>query len=298
MISFDNQVAIVTGAGNGLGRAYALELAKRGARVVVNDLGGMADGTGSGRDAADTTVAEITSAGGHAVASYESVATADGGAAIVQAALDAFGTVDILINNAGILRDKSFLKLEPADVELVLDVHLRGAFHVTQPALRVMRDKGYGRLLFTSSASGIFGNFGQANYAAAKMGVVGLSNALALEGARYGIHSNVIAPMARSRLTEQLLGPVATVLDPEHVVPLALFLVSDQCDLTHEVFTAGGGRFARIFVGVTPGWFAAKSERATLEEIAEHIGAIRGEAGYCVLDSATAEVELALKLLT
>lgn len=179
MIGFDNQVAIVTGAGGGLGRAYALELARRGARVVVNDLGGRPDGTRGGSDAADSTVAEIIAKGGEAVANYDSVGTPAGGEAIVRSAVDAFGTVDVVINNAGILRDKSFANVELSDVDAVIDVHLRGAFHVTQPAFRVMKEKGYGRLLFTSSAAGLFGNFGQANYGAAKMGLVGLSNVLA-----------------------------------------------------------------------------------------------------------------------
>ena len=196
-ITFDNRVAIVTGAGGGLGKTYALELARRGARVVVNDLGGGVDGTGGASAAADETVAEIIEAGGEAVANYDSVATPAGGGGIVQSAVEAFGTVDVVINNAGILRDSSFAKITPEHVDPVIDVHLKGAFYVKQPAFLIMKEKGYGRIVFTSSPSGIFGNFGQTNYGAAKGGLVGLSNVVAIEGAKYNIKSNVIAPVAK-----------------------------------------------------------------------------------------------------
>jgi NAD(P)-dependent dehydrogenase (short-subunit alcohol dehydrogenase family) len=297
-IEFDRRVAIITGAGGGLGKTYALELARRGAKVVVNDLGGNPDGTGGAASPADTTVEEIRAAGGEAVANYDSVATPEGGAAITQAALDAFGTVDILINNAGILRDKSFANLALADLQAVIDVHLMGAFHVTQPAFRVMKEKGYGRLLFTSSAAGVFGNFGQANYGAAKMGLVGLSNVLAVEGAKTGITSNVIAPIAKSRLTEQLLGPLADVVAAECVTPLALYLVSQACELTHEIFAVGGGKYSRVFVAEAPGWFAGQGVRPTVEDIAAHIGEIRAEDGYSVPGSANDDIILLLKHLT
>ncbi|MDH3518323.1 MAG: SDR family NAD(P)-dependent oxidoreductase, partial [Acidimicrobiia bacterium] len=227
-IAFDNRVAIVTGAGGGLGRAYALDLARRGARVIVNDLGGAVDGTGGGERPADAVVAEIAAAGGEAVADYHSVTSPEGGAALVEKAISAFGTVDVVINNAGILRDKSFANLEWADLDAVLDVHLKGAFYVSQPAFRVMKEKGYGRFVFTSSNSGILGNFGQANYAAAKMGLVGLSNVIAIEGAKYGIRSNVIAPVARTRMTEDLLGPFASQLDPAKVVAMVVYLASEE----------------------------------------------------------------------
>ena len=296
-IGFDGRVAIVTGAGGGLGRTYALELGRRGAKVVVNDLGGNPDGTGAAGGPADTTVAEITAAGGEAVANYDSVATPQGGAAITQAALDAFGTVDIVINNAGILRDKSFANLAVADLQAVIDVHLLGAFYVTQPAFRVMKEKGYGRLLFTSSAAGVFGNFGQTNYGAAKMGLVGLSNVLALEGAKTGIHSNVVAPIARSRLTEELLGPLASAVEPDLVMPLSLYLVSEACELTHEIFSVGGGKYSRVFIGETPGWFAGKGVTPTVEDIAEHIGDIRAEEGYTVPGGANDDIRLLLKAL-
>jgi NAD(P)-dependent dehydrogenase (short-subunit alcohol dehydrogenase family) len=296
-IAFDGRVAIVTGAGGGLGKTYALELARRGARVVVNDLGGNPDGTGSAGGPADTTVTEITAAGGEAVASYDSVATPEGGEAITKTALDAFGTVDIVINNAGILRDKSFANLATADLRAVIDVHLLGAFYVTQPAYRVMKEKSYGRLLFTSSAAGVFGNFGQTNYGAAKMGLVGLSNVLAVEGAKANIHSNVIAPIARSRLTEELLGPLASAVEPDLVTPLSLYLVSEACPLTHEIFSVGGGKYSRVFVGETPGWYAGKGVAPTVEDIAEHIGDIRAEDGYTVPGNANDDIALLLKAL-
>jgi NAD(P)-dependent dehydrogenase (short-subunit alcohol dehydrogenase family) len=296
-VEFDGRVAIVTGAGGGLGKCYALELGRRGAKVVVNDLGGNPDGTGSAGGPADTTVAEITEAGGEAVANYDSVATPEGGAAITQTALDAFGTVDIVINNAGILRDKSFANLEGKDLQAVIDVHLLGAFYVTQPAFRVMKEKGYGRLLFTSSAAGVFGNFGQANYGSAKMGLVGLSNVLAIEGAKAGIRSNVIAPIAKSRLTEELLGPLADLVEPELVMPLSLYLVSEACELTHEIFSVGGGKYSRVFIAESPGWFAGKGSQPTVEDIAAHIDEIRGEDGYTVPGSANDDIRLLLTAL-
>jgi len=294
-IRFDGRVAIVTGAGGGLGKTYALELGRRGAKVVVNDLGGKADGTGSGSSMADAVVKEITEAGGEAVANYDSVSTPEGGEAIVKAAVDNFGKVDVVINNAGILRDKTFAKLPPEDLEIVLAVHLKGAFFVSQPAFRHMKDNGYGRFLFTASGAGIFGNFGQTNYGAAKMGLVGLTRVLAIEGAKYNIKSNVIAPIAKTRLTEQLLGPMADKLDPACVTPLSVYLVSETCQLTHEIFDVGGGRYARVFIGLTPGWVKGPGEPATVEEIAENIDAIRDPADYTIPDSIAGEMQAILK---
>jgi NAD(P)-dependent dehydrogenase (short-subunit alcohol dehydrogenase family) len=201
-IRFDDRVAIVTGAGGGLGRVYALELAKRGAKVVVNDLGGARDGSGAGStSSADAVVQEIIAAGGEAVANYDSVATVEGGENIVKTALEHFGRVDILVNNAGILRDKSFVNMTPKMWEPVLAVHLQGAYNVTRPAFLAMRENKYGRIVMTTSAAGLYGNFGQTNYGAAKMGIVGLMNTLKLEGEKYNIKVNAVAPLAATRLT-------------------------------------------------------------------------------------------------
>jgi NAD(P)-dependent dehydrogenase (short-subunit alcohol dehydrogenase family) len=263
----------------------------------VNDLGGSADGTGSGSAMADAVVKEINEAGGAAVANYDSVADPRGGEAIVQTALDSFGRVDVVINNAGVLRDKTFVKLTPEELELVIDVHLKGAFFVSQPAFRVMKENGYGRFVFTTSAAGVFGNFGQSNYGAAKLGLVGLSNVLSQEGAKYDIKSNVIAPIARTRMTEQLLGPLAEALDPECVTPLVTFLASDACTFTHEVFSVGGGRFARIFTGLAPGWFAGRAAKPSAEEIRDHMDQIQNPEGYTIPAGIGDEMKLLLEAL-
>ena len=205
-LGFDGKVAIITGAGGGLGKQHALSLASRGALVVVNDLGGAVDGSGSDAGAAQLVVDEIKAAGGEAVADTDSVATPEGGEAIVQTAIDAFGRIDIVINNAGILRDKTFHNMTPDLLDPVLDVHLKGAFNVTKPAWVHMREQQYGRVISTSSAAGVFGNFGQTNYGAAKMGLVGLTRVLAVEGARYNIKANAIAPLALTRMTEDIMG--------------------------------------------------------------------------------------------
>ncbi|GAA5160417.1 SDR family oxidoreductase [Pseudonocardia eucalypti] len=296
-INFIDRVAIVTGAGGGLGKTYALDLASRGASVVVNDLGGAADGTGADASAAQKVVDEIKAAGGNAVASHDSVATPEGGAAIVQTALDAFGKVDVVINNAGILRDKTFAKLSDEELNAVLDVHLKGAFYVSQPAFRVMKENGYGRFVFTASNAGVLGNFGQTNYGAAKMGLVGLNNVLALEGAKSNIKSNVICPIARTRMTEDLLGPLAEMVEPDLVTPMVVYLASEACELTHEVFSAGGGRYARMFVGLTPGWFAGKGTKPAAEDIAGNIEQIRNQDGYIVPTSIADELQQLLPLL-
>ncbi len=284
-IRFDGQVAIVTGAGGGLGRAYALELARRGARVVVNDLGGARDGTGASTSLADGVVQEIVEAGGEALANYDSVATQEGGERIVQAALDGFGRVDILINNAGILRDKSFAKMTAEMWEGVLAVHLQGAFNVTQPAFRVMREQGYGRIVLTTSAAGLFGNFGQANYGAAKMGLVGLMNTLKLEGEKYGIKVNTVAPLAATRLTEDVLPPdFLEQLKPELVAPLVLYLCSERCPVSGGVYNAGMGFFSRAAVVSGPGvWLQGDGDLPTPEAVAanwQQIKSLQGAQAY------------------
>lgn len=295
---FDNRVAVVTGAGRGLGRCHALELARRGARVVVNDLGGSPAGSGADNSPADETVAAIRQDGGEAIANYDSVANPAGGAAIIQAALDAFGTVDILINNAGFVRDRSFANLDFDDLRAMLDVHLASAFYVTQPAFRVMKEKRYGRVLFVSSSAGVFGNFGQSSYGAAKMGVVGLSNVLAVEGARYGITSNVLAPVAKSRLSQDVLGPLTDVLKPEFVTPLALSLVAEGSDITHEIFSACGSHYARVFVGLAPGWTASKESAPSVEDVYRHLAQIREQDGYIVPFSVADEMAIVAKALS
>ena len=253
-VELGGRVAVVTGAGGGLGRSHALALAARGAKVVVNDLGGSRDGSGAGSEMADAVVAEIVAAGGEAVANYDSVATPEGGRAIVQTALDAFGRVDIIINNAGILRDVSFQKLEPDALDLVLKVHLYGAFHVTHAAWPHLREQEYGRIVSTASGSGLYGNFGQSNYAAAKLGIVGLTRTLAIEGAKYGITANAIAPVAHSRMTEDIMPPqLLERLQPEHVSPLVVFLASEACTDTGHVYSVGGGYLARVAMVEGPG---------------------------------------------
>lgn len=249
-LRFDDRVAIVTGAGAGLGRAYALELARRGASVVVNDLGGARDGSGKGsKSPADEVVAEIKQLGAEAVANYDSVATAEGGEKIVQTALDAFGRVDILINNAGILRDKSFLKMTPDDWQAILDVHLNGAYFVTRPAMAAMKESGYGRIVMTTSAAGLYGNFGQSNYSAAKLALIGMMNTLKLEGLKDNIHVNTVAPFAASRLTEDVLPPdLLERSKPEHVVPLVMALCSEDCSDSGNIFNCGMGYVNRVTV--------------------------------------------------
>ncbi len=294
-LGFDGKVAIITGAGGGLGRSHALDLARRGALIVVNDLGGSTDGTGNSQTAAQKVVDEIKAAGGEAVANYDSVATPEGGQAIVQTAMDAFGRIDIIINNAGILRDTSFKNMTPDQLNPVLDVHLRGAFYVTQPAWQIMRDQGYGRIINTSSGAGIFGNFGQTNYGAAKMGLVGFTRVLAVEGAKNNIKANAIAPVAKTRMTEELFGEAMDKLAPEMVTPVVTYLAHEDCPVTGEVYSVGGGRVARIFVGVTPGYYDAE---LTAESVRDHFDQIRDEAGYEVPANLNEEMMLAFKAMS
>jgi len=250
-IRFDGKVAIVTGAGGGLGKAHALLLASRGAKVVVNDLGGAMDGSGSDATPAQKVVNEIKAAGGEAAPDYNNVLD---GAKIVKTAIDAFGRLDIVVNNAGILRDVSFIKQTDEDWEKVIKVHLYGSWSVSKAAFPIMREQKYGRIVMTTSAAGLFGNFGQTNYSAAKMGIVGLANTIKLEGAKYDIKVNTIAPIAGSRLTETILPPkLIEALKPEYVAPLVALLCSDQCPSTGYIYAVGGGFFARVAMLQGPG---------------------------------------------
>ncbi|MCE5265573.1 MAG: SDR family NAD(P)-dependent oxidoreductase [Deltaproteobacteria bacterium] len=281
-VRFDGRVAVITGAGGGLGRVYALELARRGAKIVVNDFGGSRDGAGGGSATpAQKVVEEIKAAGGEAVANYDNVATPEGGEKIVKAALDAYGTVDILINNAGILRDKSILKMEPETWQAVLDVHLHGAFHVTKPAFAVMKEKGYGRIIMTTSAAGLYGNFGQTNYSSAKMGLVGFMNTLKLEGAKYNILVNTVAPVAASRLMADIIPPdLLEKMKPEFVAPLVLYLCSEKCPVTGRIYNAGVGFYNRAAVMTSPGTVIGDGKKVpTVEEVGaawERIMSLKG----------------------
>ncbi|HVA74071.1 MAG TPA: SDR family oxidoreductase [Acidimicrobiales bacterium] len=294
-LGYDGKVAIITGAGGGLGRQHALLLASRGARVVVNDLGGSVSGEGADKGPAETAAQEIRDLGGEAVSDANSVSTPEGGEGIVQTALDAYGKVDIVINNAGILRDKTFHNMTRDLLEPVIDVHLKGAFYVTRPAWVKMREQGYGRIVNTSSGSGILGNFGQSNYGAAKMGLVGLTRVLANEGAKYNIKVNAIAPIARTRMTEELMGPAADKLDPELVSPIVAWLVHEDTPVTGEIFTVGGGRVARFFIGMTHGYYNPKM---TVEDVRDHFAEIRDEKGYTVPANPGDEMKLMFDIIS
>ena len=262
---FDDRVAIVTGAGGGLGRSYAILLGLRGAKVVVNDLGGATDGTGSGNTMAEQVTEEIKKAGGEAVPDFNSVLD---GEAVVKTAMDAFGKVDILINNAGILRDVTFMKQSDTDWNLLLDVHLNGTRNVTKAVFPIMRENKYGRIVMTTSSAGLYGNFGQTNYSAAKMGVVGLANTLRLEGANYNIKVNTLAPVAGSRLTAQVMPENLTeALNPHYVAPLVVYLCSEECKETGFIYSAGGSYFSRIAYIEGEGIFLGTEKEITIEDV-------------------------------
>ena len=285
-ISFADQVVIITGAGNGLGRTYALDIASRGGAVIVNDLGGSVAGTGSTAAAADAVVKEIRSAGGRAVASYDSVADSDGARRIAELAMDQFGRIDALINNAGNMRYKPFEDFTPEDLQTVLAVHLTGAFNVSQAVWPHMKRRSYGRLVFTSSSTGLYGGEGYGCYGTAKAGVAGLMNVLAHEGERHGILCNTLMPNAITRMTDEVSGDMdaeelaraqqrvqalENAMEPAFNTGLAVYLASDRCTSTRHLYSCCAGRIARVFVGTTQGWQGSRAEPATAEDIAAHI---------------------------
>ena len=275
-VRFDGRVAIVTGAGGGLGRSHAMLLASRGCKVVVNDLGGAADGTGKGTTMAEKVVEEIKAAGGEAAPDFNSVAEMAGAKAMVETAVKNFGKVDIVINNAGILRDKSFVKMEEPDWDLVIAVHLRGSFCVTKAAWPVMRENNYGRVVMTTSSAGLFGNFGQVNYSAAKMGIVGIMNSLKHEGAKYNIKVNTIAPFGGTRLTATVMPPnMLEAMKPEFVSPMMAWLASEECEETGSIFVAGAGYFGRVAMREGPGKALDNTKGITVEMIRDNFDAIK-----------------------
>lgn len=271
-LRFDDRVAVVTGAGRGLGCAYAQLLAARGAKVVVNDPGGGLGGDGADAGPAETVVAEIVAAGGEAVACTESVATPEGGEAIIATALDRYGRIDVLIHNAGNVRRGSLKEMSHEDFDAVLDVHLRGAFNVVRPAFPAMCESGYGRIVLTSSIGGLYGNHDVANYAAAKAGVIGLANVAALEGAADGVTCNVIVPAAVTRMAEGIDTSAYPPMGPELVAPVVGWLAHETCSVTGEVFIALAGRVARAVVAESPGVYRPSW---TVEDVGEHLDAIR-----------------------
>jgi NAD(P)-dependent dehydrogenase (short-subunit alcohol dehydrogenase family) len=271
-LRFDGRVAVVTGAGRGLGRAYALMFAARGAKVVVNDPGGALDGEGGDAGPAHDVVREIAAAGGDAVASTDSVATPEGGQAIIDTALDRFGGIDVLVHNAGIVRRASLKDMSYEDFEAVLDVHLRGAFHVVRPAFPQMCTAGYGRIVLTSSIGGLYGNHDVANYAVAKAGMIGLSNVAALEGAAHDVASNVIVPAAVTRMAAGIDTSAYPPMGPELVAPVVGYLSHESCSATGEMFVALAGRVATAVVTESPGVYRPSWE---IEDVAEHLAAIR-----------------------
>ena len=298
MIDFTDQVAIVTGAGRGLGRLYALELARRGASVIVNDIGGTMNGEGADPSIADHVVAEIQGAGGVAIASHQSVASPEGGQAIVEMAIERFSRLDAVVSNAGIFNSIPFEELSADNWRQMLSVHLDGGFYVSQPAYRVMKSQGYGRFVFISSSGGMFGQPLEAHYAAAKAGLVGLTNVIAIEGAEHGILANTVLPFGYSRMVTETVGdPKALedigflqVIKPELVVPMVIFLASRACEFSHQNYSACAGRFARVFVGLGPGWSAGLDSTPTADDIAAHLSEVSATEPFTVPASIFEEV--------
>jgi NAD(P)-dependent dehydrogenase (short-subunit alcohol dehydrogenase family) len=298
MIDFTGQVVIVTGAGRGLGRLYAIELARRGAAVVVNDLGGSMHGHGADASVADAVVTEIERAGGVAVASHDSVDSPAGGEAIVETAVDRFGRLDAVVSNAGIFNSVGFEELSAEDWRRMLSVHLDGGFYLSQPAYRVMKAAGYGRFVFISSSGGMFGQPWEAHYAAAKAGLVGLANVIAIEGAQHGILANTVLPFGYSRMVTETVGdPKALaetgflkVIRPELVVPIVVFLTSRACEFSHHNYSACAGRFSRVFVGLGEGWLAEPGSNPTADDIAAHLSEVSATEPFTVPGSIFEEV--------
>jgi NAD(P)-dependent dehydrogenase (short-subunit alcohol dehydrogenase family) len=297
-LRFDRQVAVITGAGGGLGKQYALLLASRGARIVVNDIGGSVTGDGADVEAANAVAEEIRQRGGEAVADSHSVTSPEGGKAIIDTALASWGRVDIVINNAGIVGDAPFEDITADRLEPILDVHLKGAFYVTRPAWKVMREQGYGRIVNTCSAAGILGAEGMSNYGAAKTGLIGFTRVLAAEGADRNIKVNAIAPVAYTRMLahsvdgagqqddasaqavlDDLVGQYLQKLDPALVAPVVAFLTHQVCPVSGEIYTVGAGHVARFFIGRTKGFY---SPALSIEDVRDHLDEIRDEADYTV----------------
>lgn len=290
MIDFAGQVVVVTGAGRGLGRLYALDLARRGAAVVVNDVGATMQGEGSDTSVADSVVREIMSCGGVAVASHDSVATAAGGEAIVRAAVERFGRLDAVVSNAGIFSTRPFDEIPADEWRSMLDVHLNGSFHLSQAAYRVMKMHGGGRFVFIASSAGLFGQPNSAHYAAAKAGIVGLANVISIDGAPHGILANTVLPFGYSRMVTETVGdrdelgaevPFLRAIEPELVVPIVVFLASRSCSFSHQNFSACAGRFSRVFVGLGEGWVASGGA-PTAEDIAANLAAITATESFTV----------------
>ena len=309
-LRFEGNVAIVTGAGGGLGKSHALLLASRGAKVVVNDIGGSVTGEGADASPAQSVAREICDLGGEAVSDTHSVSTPEGGQAIVSTALESYGRVDILVNNAGIIRNALFDDTTPDQLEPVIDVHLRGAFNVTRPAWAAMRKQGYGRIVNTTSSSGLLGTKGQTNYGTVKAGILGLTRILALEGAADGIKANAIAPMGFTRMMVDSMDLPGSSTDPQAlealrqqlaildvglVSPVVVFLAHESCPVTGEIFSAGGGQVSRVFVGRTKGFF---KRDLSIEDVSDHLGDIRDEAGYTIPADPGDEMNLVFQALS